>query len=228
MKDYWQEQANTQHQKAIIGRIADSDDWDDDQFFNTGKQHVDEFVIPHFERIGKDPSKLSVLEIGCGAGRMTHHLAGIFSQTYAVDIASEMVQRASKAAPDAKVQLVTDGFKIPLESSSIDFCFSYLVFQHIPSTRILDGYMNEVARVLKPGGQFRLHYRDAHGNWLRRTATNILSRSRLSNLLGRSPYVLGLRLPSSRFVPRFEAAGLSIDSIDRNPARFWLNGHKKT
>jgi hypothetical protein len=38
---------------------------------------------------------------------------------------------------------------------SFDFVYSYAVFQHIPSRDVVLEYMNEIRRVLKPGGIFR-------------------------------------------------------------------------
>ena len=34
------------------------------------------------------------LEIGCGLGRMTRHLAGIFGEVYATDVSAEMIRGA--------------------------------------------------------------------------------------------------------------------------------------
>jgi SAM-dependent methyltransferase len=36
-----------------------------------------------------------------------------------------------------------------------DFAFSYIVFQHIPSREIIENYVREVRRVLKPGALFK-------------------------------------------------------------------------
>ena len=43
---------------------------------------------------GKDPKQMRVLEIGCGAGRVTRALASVFGEVYAVDISGEMVRQA--------------------------------------------------------------------------------------------------------------------------------------
>ena len=40
------------------------------------------------------------------------------------------------------------------QDSTFDFCFSYIVFQHVPTKSIVQDYIFEVARVLKPGGIF--------------------------------------------------------------------------
>jgi SAM-dependent methyltransferase len=40
----------------------------------------------------------------------------------------------------------------PLE---FDFAFSFMVFQHIPNRRIIESYVREVHRLLRPGGLFK-------------------------------------------------------------------------
>jgi SAM-dependent methyltransferase len=37
----------------------------------------------------------------------------------------------------------------------IDFAFSYIVFQHIPSREVIQNYVREVHRLLRPGGLFK-------------------------------------------------------------------------
>ena len=41
------------------------------------------------------------------------------------------------------------------QTGSIDFCYSYAVFQHIPDKAVIRNYLREVCRVLKPGGVFK-------------------------------------------------------------------------
>jgi SAM-dependent methyltransferase len=36
-----------------------------------------------------------------------------------------------------------------------DFAFSFIVFQHIPSHQIVENYVREVHRLLRPGGLFK-------------------------------------------------------------------------
>jgi hypothetical protein len=38
----------------------------------------------------------------------------------------------------------------------IDFAFSYLVFQHIPSREVIESYFREVALLLRPGSLFKV------------------------------------------------------------------------
>jgi hypothetical protein len=37
----------------------------------------------------------------------------------------------------------------------VDFAFSYIVFQHIPSRDVIYSYVREVWRLLRPGGLFK-------------------------------------------------------------------------
>jgi SAM-dependent methyltransferase len=37
----------------------------------------------------------------------------------------------------------------------VDFAFSCIVFQHIPSREVIEGYVREVHRLLRPGGLFK-------------------------------------------------------------------------
>jgi SAM-dependent methyltransferase len=37
----------------------------------------------------------------------------------------------------------------------VDFAFSYIVFQHIPSRDVIQSYVREVYRLLRPGGLFK-------------------------------------------------------------------------
>ena len=43
---------------------------------------------------------MTVLEIGCGAGRITRALAEVFGQVYAVDVSGEMIAKAKLALAD--------------------------------------------------------------------------------------------------------------------------------
>src|SRR5262249_59631757 len=77
-------------------------DWTDSEFFQSGEQTVAEEILTDMTNIcqGRDPQQMSVLEIGCGAGRVTRALAQIFGRVYGVDISGEMVRQARTALSD--------------------------------------------------------------------------------------------------------------------------------
>src|SRR5260370_36562151 len=73
--------------------------WNDDDFFRSGTEEVRELVEKHCADIcrGHAPAQMRILEIGCGAGRMTVALSRIFGRVDAVDISPEMIGQAGIA-----------------------------------------------------------------------------------------------------------------------------------
>ena len=53
------------------------ENWTDEEFFASGEQTVAEEILTDMINIcqGKDPKQMRVIEIGCGAGRITRALA---------------------------------------------------------------------------------------------------------------------------------------------------------
>ena len=76
--------------------------WSDEEFFASGERTVAEEVLTDMGNIcqGKAPGEMRVLEIGCGAGRVTRALAKIFGEVHAVDVSGEMVRLATEALRD--------------------------------------------------------------------------------------------------------------------------------
>src|SRR5262245_31302613 len=71
-------------------------DWTDDEFFRSGEQAISEDIRTDMVNVcqGKDPKSMRVLEIGCGAGRLTRALSNLFGEVHAVDVSGEMVRQA--------------------------------------------------------------------------------------------------------------------------------------
>jgi SAM-dependent methyltransferase len=136
------------------------EDWTDAEFFATGERTVAEEILTDMINIcqGKDPKQMRVLEIGCGAGRVTRALSNLFGEVHAVDVSGEMIAMAAKALADRPNAHVyqnngTDLKVIPV--AEFDFAFSTIVFQHIPSRDIIENYVREVSRLLRPGALFK-------------------------------------------------------------------------
>jgi len=135
-------------------------DWTDEEFFRSGEQTVAEEILTDMINIcqGRDPSTMRVLEIGCGAGRVTRALARLFGEVHAVDVSGEMVRLARVAVESCPRAFVyqnngTDLTAVP--SLPFDFAFSSIVFQHIPSREVIENYVREVNRLLRPGALFK-------------------------------------------------------------------------
>ncbi|HTQ54980.1 MAG TPA: methyltransferase domain-containing protein [Bryobacteraceae bacterium] len=141
-------------------------DWTDKEFFQSGERTVAEEILTDMINIcqGKDPRKMRVLEIGCGAGRVTRALARIFGEVYAVDISGEMVRQARAALADLPhVHILQNNGKDldVLGTTNFDFAFSSIVFQHIPSKEIIESYVRAVRGRLRRGRLFKFQVQGA-------------------------------------------------------------------
>src|SRR5215472_11543124 len=135
-------------------------EWTDEDFFANGELTVAEEILTDLDNIcqGKAPADMRVLEIGCGAGRVTRALARLFGEVHAVDVSGEMVRIASQALRNYPRAFVyqNNGLDLTvLPDLKFDFAFSIIVFQHIPSYAIIENYLHEVHRVLRPGALFK-------------------------------------------------------------------------
>jgi cyclopropane fatty-acyl-phospholipid synthase-like methyltransferase len=137
------------------------DNWTDEDFFASGRQTVAEEILTDMTNIcqGLDPKAMRVLEIGCGAGRVTRALAEQFGEVHGVDVSGEMITQATNALaglPHAHVWQ-NNGMDLTVLPPGLDFdfAFSSIVFQHIPSREVIESYVREVNRLLKPGRLFK-------------------------------------------------------------------------
>src|SRR6476661_6140062 len=79
-----------------------NENWTDEEFFASGERTVAEEVLTDMINIcqGKPPGQMKVLEIGCGAGRVTRALSKIFGEVHGVDVSGEMVRLARASLHD--------------------------------------------------------------------------------------------------------------------------------
>lgn len=157
MREDWDSRARENARYYIA---TGQEKWTDEEFFASGVQTVEEEILTDMTNIcqGKDPAEMRVLEIGCGAGRVTRALAGVFGEVHAVDVSGEMVERARaalEAVPHAHVYQNNGMDLSVVPELPFDFAFSVIVFQHIPSRQIVENYVREVHRLLRPGGLFK-------------------------------------------------------------------------
>ena len=137
-----------------------SENWTDDEFFRSGERTVAEEILTDMINIcqGRDPKQMKVLEIGCGAGRVTRALSGLFGEVHAVDVSGEMIKAARAALadhPNAHVYQNNGTDLSVLGDRVFDFAFSTIVFQHIPSREVIETYVGDVNRLLRPGALFK-------------------------------------------------------------------------
>jgi len=157
METDWDRRARENARFYVVTGQAE---WSDEEFFRSGRKTVEEEILTDMINIcqGKDPRQMRVLEIGCGAGRVTRALADLFGEVHGVDVSGEMVELARRAVADRPGAHVykNNGMDLSvLPDLEFDFAFSCIVFQHIPSLAIIESYVREVHRMLRPGALFK-------------------------------------------------------------------------
>lgn len=145
----------------------------DEKFRELGKENYTELVAGDElvkQTLGTFSDKRA-LEIGCGIGRVTEFFAADFAHITGLDISDKMVQDASERLAHIPniTFTATDGMHYPIEDQSIDFVFSYIVFQHMPSVEVVKENFKEIRRVLKDSGIAKIQVRGGHkvrkGSW---------------------------------------------------------------
>ena len=210
-------------------------------FFDSGRADYARYVTPFLSRVGFDPRGRLALEIGCGIGRLARCLVEDFGEVIGVDVSAEMVARARAFGLQRATFLQVSGADLhPVADASVDFVLSFAVFQHVPDWAAISAYFAETARVLRPGGCFRLHLK---GLW-----TLSLGRLLLEAGFSRNPAFVQrgwTRLPFVRLrmldtwqgrslTPpqvRHLCVSLGLDGIeleDAWTAGMWVGGRKKT
>ena len=163
MKKEWNER--TKMNPLFV--IATDHSETEEDFWNSGIDECNDILGISTERYqkiieNKDTSSMNVLEIGCGIGRILIPMRKIFGNVTGIDISSEMVLLGQKYVSDIPNCSIVENNGTDLaefSDNSFDFCYSFIVFQHIPEKKIVENYIKEVSRILKSSCLFRFQVR---------------------------------------------------------------------
>jgi SAM-dependent methyltransferase len=164
MRTDWDRRAEENARFYIASGAAASDE----QFLSSGVADLEEAVL---DGVVLDP-EAEALEIGCGVGRLLIPLSMKVRGAHGVDISDVMIRKSAEycaSHPNVSAH-VTDGTLRAFPDASLDFVFSFIVFQHIPERGPIRSYVEEAARVLKPGGVFRFQ---VDGRWKKTRSAEI-------------------------------------------------------
>jgi ubiquinone/menaquinone biosynthesis C-methylase UbiE len=138
-----------------------------DEFVATG----DNEVLAYLEVFGlRTPGNdaRTVVEIGCGIGRMTCAFTREFSTVYACDLDAGFLERCRETvARFGKVDRlrtieVGDGRTLEVPTDVADLAFSYITLQHCEIDDALE-LASESVRVVRAGGYVALNFRSRSG-----------------------------------------------------------------
>jgi SAM-dependent methyltransferase len=227
MRAYWDDRAQ-RNAAWYVDTTLDYDAPDMDQFLRGGEEIVAYALdgAPH-----KPHRNGAALEIGAGLGRVCRALADRFGHVVGIDVSEQMLKQAQDLiAHDHIVFVVGDGTNLAMiKDASIDFVLTFTVFQHIPNAAVVERYIQETARILRPGGMSVFQWNNSPGRtlWvLRRKTLSVLKALRLrTDRRGtEAPQFLGAPIAMDRMTRMVEQAGLRIlktDGLDTLFAWVW-------
>ncbi len=133
------------------------------EFTSTG----DHEIMAYLQAFGLQTEDLlghTLVEIGCGIGRMTSGFSKVFGQVIACDLDAAFLERCRQTVAQFGVVErlrtihVADGRTLEVADNEADLTFSYITLQHCQRDDALS-LVAEAARVTKPGGFVALNFR---------------------------------------------------------------------
>jgi SAM-dependent methyltransferase len=158
----WEEMAKENPLLAIMStasfREADPREFSPQQLeelFAKGKKLFNHHVKPALRDIPPSDETL-IVEYGCGAGRILRSVANRGYRCAGIDISAAMLEHCRRLVPEADLFPLDNEGKSALPNGSAALVYSYSVLQHIASLRVFSGAVDEVCRILRPGGTLLL------------------------------------------------------------------------
>jgi 2-polyprenyl-6-hydroxyphenyl methylase/3-demethylubiquinone-9 3-methyltransferase len=133
--------------------------WSDDSFMALLRNSVNPPRFAYFrdiltQRLGVDPRRLKVLDVGCGGGLLSEQFAAIGCTVTGIDRSAATIAaaRAHAQAAGAPIEYrVASGERLPFDARQFDVVCCCDVLEHVDD---MDTVIGEISRVLKPGGIF--------------------------------------------------------------------------
>ena len=154
LREVWSKLGHDDPLWAVLSRPDKRDGgWDVGEFFATGKAEID--VQMQFLAAAGWPKQHGLaVDFGCGAGRVSRALAAHFDRVVGLDVSASMIETARRLNADRAHIEFRENASARLDGvadASVDFVYSMMTLQHIPTT-LAHGYVEEILRVLAPGG----------------------------------------------------------------------------
>jgi SAM-dependent methyltransferase len=215
MRDYWDDRAE-QDAAWYVDTSIDYEQRDMDRFWSTGRIMLAEALN---RSVPAPTARGQAVEIGCGLGRVCGALSEHFDRVIGLDISARMVGQARDLVRNDRIEFVVgDGVSWqPIPAASTDLVLSFTVFQHIPSVAVIESYLAEAARILRPGGVMVFQWSSQPGAWwwpARRWVLANLQRAGWGDPFGGSALELsGSRIPVNRMRRALADNGLELEAV---------------
>ena len=164
-----------EHRRSYSEAIRDARLMGDNQFqgWFDGSENVHQAIVrgcwdltthiltPIVHKYTENPEDKSALEIGYGGGKILNAICSYFNQVIGIDIHEEQEEVGAflRAQGKSNFKLIrTLGRTIDIKSETVNFIYSLITFQHLPSFGMFESYITEAYRCLKAGGIAQLYF----------------------------------------------------------------------
>jgi len=144
------------HNNSIKLSGADSD------FFS-------EYKIAELKLYEAAEGQLHILDFGCGDGNSSVYIRKHFpnAKITGIDVSEDSIKIANERGLKAAEFQDFDGANLPFDPDSFDMVFTSMVFHHIEHS-LHHNLLNDIRRVMKPGGRFYIFEHNPHNPMTRR------------------------------------------------------------
>jgi ubiquinone/menaquinone biosynthesis C-methylase UbiE len=109
---------------------------------------------------------MSVIDLGCGSGRLAKHLGLNFQDLsyLGIDIVQELLDYAATQSPENYRFVLNHSLTLPADDGSADMVAIFSVVTHLLHQESFV-YLREAKRVLRPGGRIVFSFLESDRNW---------------------------------------------------------------
>ena len=229
MRRYWDRRAREDAYYFVDNRLTYGDP-DMDRFWREGEVDLDKLLTAAGKRVDEGDT---IVDIGCGVGRLSRPLAMRAGEVWGLDVSEEMLHLAREHNSELSNinWLLGDGQSLAgIPDASVDGIVSLVVFQHIPDPELVMSYVSDMGRILKPEGWTAFHVSNdpsVHRTpGIRSAIRGAISRAHPRGQT--NPAWLGSAVRLSRLREVMTHAGLEIDQISGEGTQFCIVGGHRT
>jgi demethylmenaquinone methyltransferase/2-methoxy-6-polyprenyl-1,4-benzoquinol methylase len=185
-------------------------------------QHLDSVL----DLLALPPAAGRVLEVACGTGQWTQHLAGRFADVTALDTSADALAIARRRAPAGVRWVQEDVFRFS-SPAPFDLVFAAFWLSHVPWSE-WPRFWSRLAALLAPGGLVVCVDETADGlagkeTWSAGTE-DVVTRSVAD---GRTFQVAKLRLDPAAVTARLADLGWAVETVTLSPDLFALRAQSE-
>jgi ubiquinone/menaquinone biosynthesis C-methylase UbiE len=127
--------------------------WDVAAFLQTGHEQVTS-LLQQITPFARPKQYSTVLDFGCGVGRLAPAFRAHFEHCIGIDIAESLIAKARQLHTNLSMAhfVVSASTMLPIASNSCDLVYAWGVLQHVPDQTSALCYVADFVRVLRPEG----------------------------------------------------------------------------